>query len=125
MDQAEDQGLMHWQKAVQDLYGIDADLQKLDGEYDLNFRVLVKDGTRAVLKVMRPGCDRSFIDMQCRALEHLTDNAPGLPTPHVIHAASGDLFTTCRDEKDRTAWSGCCPIWKAAPMAHSARNCRV
>src|SRR5690606_23359202 len=60
----------------------------------------------------RAGCDPGFVDMQCRALEHMTASAarlPGcaaVPVPEVIRTSSGDLFATVADEtgQPRIAW---------------------
>lgn len=98
--------LAHWRQVVQNLYGIDSTIERLDGEYDLNFRVIGQDGTRFILKVMRPDCDPSFIDMQCRALEHIKVHAPEVCTPDVIRTLSGDLFTASKDGdgSERLVW---------------------
>ncbi len=65
------------QEAAEDLFGICAEARPLAGEFDDNFHLTAADGSRYILKIMRPGCDPSFVDMQSRALEHLT----GFPVP--------------------------------------------
>ena len=100
----------HWQGILKDHWGIDARLTRLDGEYDLNF-LAVGDGAH-ILKVMRAGCEGGFVDMQCRAFEHIrvsTSNVPesgAAPVPEVIRTSSGDLYTTVADEagQPRIAW---------------------
>ncbi len=94
--------LKFWESAVGDLYGNTVTLEKLDGEYDLNFRAIATDGSRSILKVMRPGCNEAFIDMQCRAMEHIAAQAPGFPTPQVIRTQSGGLFASYRDQNGDT-----------------------
>lgn len=98
--------LNFWEKAVADLYGKAVSLEQLDGEYDLNFRAVTDGGDRAILKVMRPDCKDSFVDMLCRALEHISNLAPDFPTPKVIHTATGSLYSEYRDENGdiRLVW---------------------
>src|SRR5882762_5306664 len=45
-----------------------------------------------VLKVMHPARQRAFIDMQCRALQHLAERAPQLTLPRVILNRKGEAF---------------------------------
>lgn len=100
----------HWQAALADRWGIDARLTRLDGEFDLNF-LAVGDGAH-ILKIMRAGCEPDFVDMQCRAFEHIRAGAstlPGceaIPVPEVIRTSPGDLYTTVTDEagEPRIAW---------------------
>ena len=100
----------HWQEVLKSHWDIDARLTRLDGEYDLNL-LAVGDGAH-VLKVMRAGCEPAFVDMQCRAFEHIrasAANAPGsaaIPVPEVVHTTSGDLHTTVPDEagQPRIVW---------------------
>ncbi len=96
--------LQHWQAALKEQWGIDASLSKLDGEYDLNF--LAVGEKDYVLKVMRPGCDAEFIDMQCKAFEQLQNASPNLPIPNVIPSKTGAPFTSFKDEdgEDRLLW---------------------
>ncbi len=63
-------------------------LTGVGGEWDLNF--LLSGADPAVLKVMRPGCDRAFVEMQVAVLAHLADRAPDLPLPLVIPSRSGE-----------------------------------
>src|SRR5580692_1069823 len=65
------------QDSAEQLFGIRAEAHRLNGEFDDNFRLTAPDGTKYILKIMRPGCDPAFIDMQSRAMEHLR----GFPVP--------------------------------------------
>ena len=49
--------------------------KSLPGEYDDNFHLRDAGGREFVLKVMHPARERSFIDLQCRALQHLEKHA--------------------------------------------------
>lgn len=44
--------LAHWAAALKQHWGIDAELSRLDGEYDLNFLVNGRDGQGYILKAM-------------------------------------------------------------------------
>jgi 4-aminobutyrate aminotransferase-like enzyme/Ser/Thr protein kinase RdoA (MazF antagonist) len=100
----------HWQDVLKGHWGIDARLTRLHGEYDLNL-LAVGDGAY-ILKAMRAGCEPDFVDMQCRAFEHIRAGAskiPGceaVPVPEVIRTTLGDLYTTVADEtgQPRIAW---------------------
>jgi len=97
--------ISHWEQALDDLWGIKAKLTRLDGEYDLNFSAVTAEKT-FVLKVMRPGCEASFVEMQCQAFEHLRNKAADLPVPDIIPSRNRHLFETCKDEngEERLLW---------------------
>ncbi len=81
---------MHW--------NIDADLVRLDGEYDLNFLAKDADNRGYILKVMRADCAQWLVDMQGKAFEHITAKQPQLPCPRVIRSAQGRAQMTLPDE---------------------------
>src|SRR5467141_2880205 len=93
-------------RLASDLYGIAATARALPGEYDDNFHLTSADGREFVLKVMHPARERSFIDLQCRALTHLAQRAPQLPLPRVTPNRSGELFTSivATDGSARLVW---------------------
>src|SRR6266851_4394433 len=93
-------------RLAQELYGLEATARALPGEYDDNFHLTSADGQEFVLKVMHPARERSFIDLQCRALTHLAQRAPQLPLPRVTPNHSGELFTsiTAADGSTRLVW---------------------
>ncbi len=86
----------HWQKALATHWNITGELTQLDGEYDLNFRSANAENS-FIFKVMRPGCDSAFIDMQTGAIDAARKNAPDLPLPDVIKATNGALFLELPD----------------------------
>jgi 4-aminobutyrate aminotransferase-like enzyme/Ser/Thr protein kinase RdoA (MazF antagonist) len=57
---------------AKELYGIDAVATRLNGEFDDNFHLLGQK--EYILKIMREGCDRAFVEMQIAALEHLGES---------------------------------------------------
>src|ERR1700735_1690856 len=59
-------------RIAKELYGVDATATRLNGEYDDNFHL--QGSSEYVLKVMRPGCDREFVEMQIAAMEHLGES---------------------------------------------------
>jgi 4-aminobutyrate aminotransferase-like enzyme/Ser/Thr protein kinase RdoA (MazF antagonist) len=68
---------------ARDFFGFEASARALPGEYDDNFHLLAPDGTGRVLKVMHPGRERSLIDLQSAALEHIAAHAPNVTLPRV------------------------------------------
>ena len=53
-------------------YGLGVTAQVLPGEYDDNFQLFTSDSRVFVLKIMHPAREESFVDLQCRALTHLS-----------------------------------------------------
>ncbi|MHA1158065.1 MAG: phosphotransferase, partial [Alphaproteobacteria bacterium] len=95
-----------WRDVLLREFGVRAELQRLDGEHDLNFSATADDGANFILKVMRQGCDPAFVDMQIQAMTRINDRAPDCPVPHTVPAASGARFVSARDAAgaDRLLW---------------------
>ena len=93
-------------RLARELYGIESTARALPGEYDDNFHLIGADGRAFVLKVMHPARERSFIDLQCRALTHLAERAPQLPLPRVTPNHKGELFSSiaAADGAMRLVW---------------------
>lgn len=81
------------ERAARELFSLEACARPLAGEFDHNFHLTASDGAQYLLKIMRPDCAPEFIDMQCRAMEHLRD----FPVPRPAAA----IKTT---EDGRFAW---------------------
>ncbi|MBL4871040.1 MAG: aminotransferase class III-fold pyridoxal phosphate-dependent enzyme [Robiginitomaculum sp.] len=94
----------YWQKVVGAAWGIDITLSKLGGEYDLNF--LGRGSTNCIVKVMRPNCIASFVDMQCRAIMHIREYAPSVPVPEILKTLAGQNYSIIPDQEghDRIVW---------------------
>ncbi|MDX1786249.1 MAG: aminotransferase class III-fold pyridoxal phosphate-dependent enzyme [Roseovarius sp.] len=95
-----------WVAALRQQWGIEAQLTRLDGEYDLNYRAKTATGECFILKVMRAGCDMALIDMQAAALGWVATAAPGLPMPRVVPTKSGVAIVSEPDDQgaDRLIW---------------------
>jgi 4-aminobutyrate aminotransferase-like enzyme/Ser/Thr protein kinase RdoA (MazF antagonist) len=93
-------------RLAREIYGLEGSARALPGEYDDNFHLTATDGRVFVLKVMHPARERSFIDLQCKALVHLAERAPQLPLPRVLPNRSGELFSeiTSPDGSKRLVW---------------------
>jgi 4-aminobutyrate aminotransferase-like enzyme/Ser/Thr protein kinase RdoA (MazF antagonist) len=90
---------------ARDLYRFAATARSLPGEYDDNFHLVAPDGTERVLKVMHPARERSLIDLQCSALEHVAARAAHLALPRVCRTASGAVIASARVAGvDRLVW---------------------
>jgi 4-aminobutyrate aminotransferase-like enzyme/Ser/Thr protein kinase RdoA (MazF antagonist) len=70
-------------RALELVYGLDADVTPLPSEYDNNFKVESATGERFVLKVMRERYDPALVELQCGAMDHLARRRPHLPVPRV------------------------------------------
>ena len=84
------------ERLAREIYRLAARASRLSGEYDDNFRLSLDDGREFVLKVMHPARERSFIELQCAALQHLAQHAPQLPLPRVCATPGGDFFAHTR-----------------------------
>jgi 4-aminobutyrate aminotransferase-like enzyme/Ser/Thr protein kinase RdoA (MazF antagonist) len=93
-------------RLARDLYGLDVTATSLPGEYDDNFHLTAVAGAQFVLKVMHPARERSFIDLQCQALQHLAKHAEALVLPRVIPTQAGELQTEIQaaDGTNRLVW---------------------
>jgi 4-aminobutyrate aminotransferase-like enzyme/Ser/Thr protein kinase RdoA (MazF antagonist) len=113
---------------ARELYGFSVTAKALPGEYDDNFHLTPRGlagtqpslagplsnplhtkteaaGEEFVLKVMHPARERSFIDMQCRALQHLAERAPQLTLPRVILNRRGEAVAAVQaDGTARLVW---------------------
>ncbi|MDP9338603.1 MAG: aminotransferase class III-fold pyridoxal phosphate-dependent enzyme [Acidobacteriota bacterium] len=91
---------------AQEIYNLEAGAKSLPGEYDDNFHLIAADGREFVLKVMHPARDRSFINLQCQALQHLASRAEKLLLPRVVPTNSGKRHSqiTAPDGANRLVW---------------------
>jgi len=86
-----------WEKQLQAHWDLSVELSPLNGEFDLN---------HYLVKVMRPGCDPRFVDMQCRALAHIRKDNKSLLVPEVVVSKSGLEVESLEDEQgaQRLVW---------------------
>jgi 4-aminobutyrate aminotransferase-like enzyme/Ser/Thr protein kinase RdoA (MazF antagonist) len=91
-------------RLAREIYGLKVSAEPLPGEYDQNFHVTTADGRAFVLKVTHPSRERSFVDLQCRALAHLADRAPGLSLPRVKPTQRGEPFTKVELKEGGGRW---------------------
>jgi 4-aminobutyrate aminotransferase-like enzyme/Ser/Thr protein kinase RdoA (MazF antagonist) len=99
-------GLEEAVRLARDLYRLDVTAKSLPGEYDDNFHLIAADGAQYVLKVMHPARERSFIDLQCQALQYLAKHAEGAVLPRVIPTERGEPQTeiNAADGTNRLVW---------------------
>lgn len=94
------------EKIAREVYGFESSARPLPGEYDDNFHLVNSDNREFVLKVMHAGREHAFIDMQCRALQHLATRAPQVAAPRVCPTRSGEPFqkVMLSDGGERLVW---------------------
>ncbi|MDX6264605.1 MAG: hypothetical protein QOH84_6293 [Kribbellaceae bacterium] len=80
-------------------YGIDADLELLRSERDLNFLAVAGDGRRLVVKVSNSGDDPAQIEMESAAMRHVAAVDPELAIPRLVEAVDGspEVILTAAD----------------------------
>jgi len=100
------QNFEHWERSLESAWGITAKISSLDGELDLNLKATCSDGRLYLLKVMRPFCDVSLVQMQCEALSHIHDRPHRCKVSSVVPSLLGDNYITLSDETgtERLAW---------------------
>lgn len=92
-------------RLAREIYNLDARASRLPGEYDDNFHLALSGGREFVLKVMHPARERSFIDLQCAALQHLAQRARRLSLPRVCAARNGESFVLANvGDSQRFVW---------------------
>jgi len=91
---------------ARDVFGVQGSAHALPGEYDDNFLLRTTSGSEFVLKIMHPARERELIDLQARALEHLSRHAPQLNLPAVCPTQGGKLFAeaSAGDGAARLVW---------------------
>ena len=98
----------NWGSALlQEHYGIDGRLRPLPGELDRNFIVESSDGTRRILKAMRPDCPPDTVDFQLEALQWVHRKDRDIPVPSVLPTLSRNRSFTAGapDGHQRIVWS--------------------
>ena len=108
-------------KLVFDNYGLICSIKKLDGEKDLNYKLISKSKKKYYLKIYPNKTDLSFIKFQTKLLDHLSKN---LKTPINLKSKKKSNFCHFKDENefiryfrinswiDGRAWSKVTPINK-------------
>lgn len=71
-------------------YGITGECRLLDSERDQNFLVLGDDQKKYVLKIANSAEERSLLEMQCAALNHIESVGPQLNVPRIVASCTGD-----------------------------------
>ena len=101
----------HWSQCLHTSWGIKAQLTALDGELDLNFKAEESDGSCYILKVMRPGCSKDLVAMQCAALMHIHASvekglSPEVSVPTIVQSIGDQYFKVLDDEagQARLVW---------------------
>ncbi len=85
-----------------ELYGLQGEASPLPGEYDMNFKIRIKDEDRYILKISRPDTDPETLDFQQELLSHLEGGERDIKAPIVIKDKSGKMLSSFVDTYNRT-----------------------
>lgn len=83
------------------LYGISGKLEKLGGERDLNFRVILADGTSRLFKLSHPLENPDVVDFHNQAMRQIERQDPALPVQRVYPSLSGTFSETVEIDRQR------------------------
>jgi len=84
-----------------ELYGLQGEASALPGEYDMNFKIRVKNQDRYILKISRPDTDPETLDFQQKLLSHLEQGPKNITAPIVIQDKSGKTLSSFVDSFNR------------------------
>ena len=85
------------EKILLELYGLKGEASPLPGEYDMNFKIRVKDRDQYILKISRPDTDPDTLDFQQKLLSHLEEGKQDIKAPIVIKDKSGKMLSSFVD----------------------------
>lgn len=77
------------QKFAEEYYGLTGTLSPLGSERDQNFHIITASGDQFVVKIANRAENPAIIDMQVKALEHLSRVDPELPVPEILLSRNG------------------------------------
>ncbi|MEX3776405.1 phosphotransferase [Pseudomonas sp. MYb118] len=72
-------------------YAINGKLERLGGERDLNFRVILDDGSSRLLKLSHPLENPQVVDFHNQAMRQIERNDPTLPVQRVYSSQAGNF----------------------------------
>ena len=78
---------------LRQFFGLSGKLERMGGERDLNFRVILPDGSSRLLKLSHPLENPQVVDFHNQAMRRIEVRDPGLPVQRV-HPALGGAYTT-------------------------------
>ena len=62
-------------KILKSIYNIDGEISMLNGEIDFNFKVVLNNSKKYLLKISRSSFEQEYINYQILLLEHLNKNS--------------------------------------------------
>ncbi|MFJ3470844.1 phosphotransferase [Pseudomonas sp. NPDC090201] len=72
-------------------YGLSASLERMGGERDLNFRVMLADGSSCLLKMSHPLESPEVVDFHNQAMRLIEQRDPDLPVQRVYPSLNGEF----------------------------------
>lgn len=82
------------ERLVEDNYGLEVNAERLSAERDEIFKLRDRAGQHYILKVAHGQEDSGAIDFETRALLHVAEHDPQLPTPRLVPALDGKYVIT-------------------------------
>ncbi|TIL75645.1 MAG: hypothetical protein E5Y81_14975 [Mesorhizobium sp.] len=79
-------------------YGIEGAYKHLASERDLSWRIGGTDGHDVVVKISNVSEPEGVVDMQVKALTHISERDPALPVPRVVPSLAGAAYEWIEDE---------------------------
>jgi hydroxylysine kinase len=107
---------------AQRFYGLELNAHPLSGERDRNFRMDGQDGRQFLLKFSNPAEAVEIVNLQTCVLNHIRQNDPALPIPHVVAASSGAFETAIELDDGRLSILRMLTFLPGTPLHQSERS---
>lgn len=88
-------------EALRQHYAISGKLERLGGERDLNFRVILADGSSRLFKLSHPLENPDVVDFHNQAMRQIERHDPALPVQRVYPSLSGGFVESVEIEGQR------------------------
>ena len=83
-------------KILKSIYNLDGEISLLDGEIDFNFKVVLKNSKKYLLKISRSSFEQEYIDYQILLLEHLNKSSK-IELPKIVFSTDKKKSSIIQD----------------------------
>jgi hydroxylysine kinase len=110
------------EQLVEASYGLEVNVERLSAERDEIFKLQDRTGRHYTLKVAHGQEDSGAIDFETRALLHVAERDPQLPTPRLVQTLDGEYVLTPRWDDSPPAAVRLFHWLSGAPLSSAPRS---